>query len=193
MLQEMAFRIQGTTTLILHNGHLADVTNLHAKAIKRLSGKRKKTDEDYAEMGRIEWLGSLYFRDNDETKEIVVPGYVFEGMLKSGGKHHKLKNSVVGGVFCSEDLVLDYEGPKNAGKLWEGRKHFRRDVVRVGTARVIRTRPQFFPWGLSGRLLYDSDLIDREDLKKVLESAGQLGLCEWRPRFGRFEVIEPAA
>ena len=55
-LPTVQIRFQGVSPLLCHNGQTADPRNAYSKAIKAISGKRKKTDSDYDEMARLEWL-----------------------------------------------------------------------------------------------------------------------------------------
>jgi len=43
----------------MHNGQLADPMNRFTKAIKEITGKRKKSDSDHMEISHLEFLGSL--------------------------------------------------------------------------------------------------------------------------------------
>lgn len=55
---------------------------------------------------------------------------------------------------------------------------------------VMRTRPRFDNWELEFKLTYATDIIDEDIVDGALELAGQvIGLCDWRPRFGRFTVL----
>jgi hypothetical protein len=59
----------------------------------------------------------------------------------------------------------------------------------VNNSRVMRMRPKFPEWALTFEVSYQPEVVNRSDLEKWLEDAGQLvGLCDFRPRFGRFEV-----
>ncbi len=46
--------------MLQHNGQTADPLNEFAKELKKVSGKRNKTDEYHALMGEIEWRAGLY-------------------------------------------------------------------------------------------------------------------------------------
>ena len=69
--------------MIMHNGQTCDPMNKFARAIKEISGKRKKTDEDYAEMGRLEWIAGLYV--NEEGK-LIIPADVLDSALIRPGR-----------------------------------------------------------------------------------------------------------
>jgi hypothetical protein len=50
----------GRTPLVVHNDQLANPLGSYTKAIKAISSKRAKTEDDHLEMSRIEWEGGLY-------------------------------------------------------------------------------------------------------------------------------------
>ena len=60
-LQVVELRITGASPLLCHNGQLADPLSPHAKAMPLVSGKRKKTKADHAQLADLEFMGSLYF------------------------------------------------------------------------------------------------------------------------------------
>lgn len=49
--------------ILLNNDQTADPLNYLTKAMKKISGKSKKTDADYLELSKLEWFGGLYFED----------------------------------------------------------------------------------------------------------------------------------
>jgi len=72
----------------MHNGQLADPSNWYSRAIKAISGKRGKTEADYQEMARLEWMGSLYLAQGVPC----IPGYVLEAtLIGRGGAARKEK------------------------------------------------------------------------------------------------------
>ena len=56
---------------------------------------------------------------------------------------------------------------------------------------VLRARPLFHAWGCEVALIASTDTVSEEVVRDVLTTAGKLiGVCEYRPRYGRFEVLE---
>ena len=80
------FHIRGVAPLLMHNGQLANPMNKFAKAMKAVTSKRKKTDEDHIELARLEFLGGLYA---DDQGRAVLPGEVIEGTIVAGAKKTK--------------------------------------------------------------------------------------------------------
>jgi hypothetical protein len=53
----------------------------------------------------------------------------------------------------------------------------------------MRYRPVFLEWAAELEIAFNSEILDEREIKKALADAGSLiGVCEYRPRFGRFEV-----
>lgn len=179
--------IRGLTPLIMHNGQLADPLNEHTQALSRLTGKRKKTIDDHKAIGKCEWLGGLYVNDKGAP---CLPGEVIEACLVEGAKKYKLGKVAKGGIIVLGDYALEYEGPRTIDKLWDHGGFLKRAGVKVGMARVIRSRPIFPQWSCSFEVQWDPSLVkDEEQVIEIAESAGMSGICEWRPKFGRFEVV----
>lgn len=185
MYQELTFKIKGVAPLLLHNGQLADPLNPYSKRLKAITSKRKKTDEDYERMAEIEWHGGLYVQDG----KVVIPGNVIEAMLIESAKKTRQGPKAKAGLLCVDDFQLLYDGPADIEELWKD-KNFRLTVpARVRNARVMRTRPRFAEWSLQFTVLYEPSLLNEEDVRGFVKRAGEIvGLCDWRPRFGRFVV-----
>jgi copper chaperone CopZ len=188
MLCDLKVTIKGVAPLLLHNGQTADPTNKFARAMKEISGKRKKTDEDYLEMAKIEWHAGLYVNGQ---KKIIIPAKCFEASIYDGAKKSKLGKAFKSAVFVESDSILDI-GKKygEATELWEQEEF--RDVqgVRVSQARIMRTRPIFHNWQASFVVLYDDEQVNLADVKRAIDDAGsKSGIGDYRPRYGRFEVV----
>lgn len=158
----------------------------YAKQMKAVSSKRKKTDADFEQLAKLEFLGSLYV--NKEGRP-VFPMEGVEAILVAGAKKSKEGTAAKAGVFCTSNALLDYKGPKTAEALWED-ESFRLQVpVKVGTSRVVRTRPIFHEWSCTIELNYNSSICNEEQIFGWLKVAGeQCGAFDWRPKYGRFTV-----
>jgi hypothetical protein len=65
-----------------------------------------------------------------------------------------------------------------------------RASAKVGTARVIRTRPIFPRWQVTVSGSLDTEQVDPDAFENIVDTAGRyIGLGDWRPRFGRFESV----
>ena len=186
-LEIIKFEIKGAAPLILKNGQTADPGNKWAKAIKKVSGKRNKTDDDYAELSHLEWLGALYL---DEKGRICIPANNLLGCVLKGGKQFKLGPKINAGVFEREEFTeLRYDGPNDPEKLFKNKRFVDSRLVVVQRARIVRTRPIFREWGLTVALNVNTDVIDVADVEQSVVRAGEvIGMGDYRPRYGRFEV-----
>lgn len=188
MLSELKVKIRGVCPLLLKNGQTADPLNRFAKQMKEITCKKKKTDEDHAELSRIEWHSALYV---NQDEKIVLPGNSFEASIYEGAKKSKLGRAFKSAVFVYEDAILDI-GIKyaKASDLW-GKEQFR-DVrgVAVQGKRIMRTRPIFNEWQAEFKVIYDDEQVNLADVQRAINDAGiKCGVGDFRPRFGRFEVV----
>lgn len=187
MIKKLTMDITGTTPMLMHSARLADPLDEIARAMKKVSAKRAKSEEDYAELARLEFMGGLYF---DEQYGPFVPGdNVFRSLVDAGRKR-KLGQKVTTGLFVATDVnPLVYVGPRTVEELWADGRFRHSASVKVGTSRVVRTRPVFQEWSTSVELVLDTELLDLDDLRQLVDISGAIiGLGDWRPRFGRFEA-----
>lgn len=183
--------LKGVSPLLCHNGQTADQRNTYAKAIKAVSSKRKKTDADYDELARLEWLAGLYcFGD-----ELVIPDYVLESTMIGGAKKSKRGPQAKCGMFFTKHAVLEFNGKPaviNDDTLAEmfASGDFTHTIgVKVGMSKIMRTRPMFRNWSCQALVQYDPDVLNHRDIEELAIDAGKLvGMGDWRPKHGRFDV-----
>ena len=182
---QVMLKITGLTPLIVHNGQLADPLNKFSKAMKAVTGKRKKVDADYEELARLEFLGGLYLRESRPC----MPGQDLEAMMISAAKKQRKGGDFKSGMIIEESPFIEYDGPTNPDELWADERFRIVAGVKVSQSRVMRTRPQFPEWSLQFTVTYIEELLNKRDITEVATIAGwQIGLCEWRPKFGRFKA-----
>lgn len=194
--QRYSFKITGIAPLIVHNGELADPFYSFSSEIKKISGKRKKTDADHEMMAKLEWRGGLYINEN----KLIIPSECFEASLVGAAKLSRLGKDAARGLFVEDHLVIEGDGIPNAvtdevlDEMYTSGKFTFRKGVRVGTAKVMRTRPIFgLGWFANAAIVFNDAVFNRQQIEDLAIAAGsQIGLCEWRPRFGRFAVSEGA-
>lgn len=62
-------------------------------------------------------------------------------------------------------------------------------IHKLPDPRVMRTRPIFRSWSCAVDIDFLPDQINQRDIVEFVEVAGRIiGLCDWRPKFGRFEI-----
>ncbi len=186
-MKTSSFMIRGLTPLIMHNGRLADPLDPAAQLLAKLSKKKSKTEADHIALGEAEWHGSLYL---DDTGKPCIPGEVIEATLTEGAKKYKLGKKAKGALIVEGSSPLVYKGPKDAKALYADGGFIKRAGVKIKQNRVIRTRPIFPEWELSFEVHWDETQIqDEAQLEDIVEAAGQTGIGDWRPKFGRFEIV----
>jgi hypothetical protein len=184
---EYELEIVGTASLLMHNARLSNPLDPIARELKKITSKRNKSEEDYGQAARLEFMGSLYYE-----KEFgpYVPGPNILRCLVDAGRKRKLGTKVTAGVFIRDEInPLADTGPRDQDGLWRD-ENFRSMVsAKVGMSRVMRTRPQFRQWAVSAVLIVDPEVMDTDDLQQVVQIAGSMiGLGDWRPTYGRFEA-----
>lgn len=169
----------------MHNGQLADPQNSVVKAMKQISGKRKKTDADFDELARLEFQGGLYMGKTGP----ILPAHVLEAAIINGAKKSKEGTLAKPAFFVEDSAILEYEGPKDRDNLWENEDFRIVSKVKVGQASIMRTRPIFDKWACEFIVNYDDSLVNQEQVERWIDSCGQqVGFGDWRPRYGRFVV-----
>jgi len=181
--QSLTYRLTSSAPLICHNGQTADPTNKWSKAMKAISGKRAKTDADFEELARIEFLAGLYM----SAEGPIIPNTVFDSMIVNAAKKRKEGQVAKSGCFCLDHAQLEYDGPRAADALWAEERFRFASLVRVSMSRVVRMRPRFDDWACTVKLNIEDTLANATQVDEWLRIAGtQVGLGDWRPQFGRF-------
>lgn len=179
---------KGVTPLLMNDCKGVNVLLPLVREKKKYTGKRTKTEEDLATISDLEWEIALYW--NDEVG-VHVPVECIAASIINGAKSIKKGKDVerytdVQGMH----IPLDYGAKLSLDEL---RKDYKfRDVraVAVKRARVIRTRARFTKWSLTFDLTYDEQKIDIDTIVQAVDYAGKyVGLCDYRPKYGKFEAL----
>jgi hypothetical protein len=184
--QERTYQLKSSAPLVMHSGQTADPLNKFSKAMKAISGKRLKTDADYEELARLEYTAGLYMGADGP----VIPAHVIDAMVTEAAKKQRRGKDAKAAVFCPDHARLEYDGPRTVEELWENEDFRLVANVRIQSSRIVRTRPMFPVWEASVTLRYEDSMINPGDLDQWMDIAGySIGLCDWRPRYGRFEIV----
>lgn len=201
------YRITGISPMLMHCGQTADPLNCFSKAMKAQSGKRGKTDEDLQILADLEWMAGLYTApriivDRDGNVEIpnnckiVIPAHVLDSCIRGGAKKSKEGKLAAAGVLVEGDGSFFCDGENITAMSKDDRFRFS-CAVKVGAAKVIRTRPRFDSWSCTFSVSIDPTVIDPACILKWLQAAGKyIGIGDWRPgaphggSFGRFVAAE---
>lgn len=159
--------------------------NKFAKALKQITSKRVRTDADILEMARIEFLAGLYMSESGP----VLPAQLIDAALINGAKKSKEGVSAKSGLFCPEHAPLEYDGPRTADELWEDDRFRHSALVKVGMARVVRTRPIFESWVATVKINVEESVVNPSRVDDWIVTTGSIvGFGDWRPRYGRYEA-----
>ena len=177
----------GCRPLIMHNGRLCMPTDEFAKALRKVSGKRHKTDADHEQMAKLEFLGALWLAG--EPLRPVLPADAILACLLDGAKRLRSGTAAKAAIDCDEHAILQYEGPTDPHELLEMPAFRLQSRVKVKQNRIVRTRPIFRLWKADVTLHFEDALLDRDQAVEFATRAGfEIGIGDWRPRYGRFQV-----
>jgi len=195
-MREFKYVAKGNTPLVTHCNQTADPLNRYAQAMKPLTHKKNKTDQDHRDLARVEWEAGLYLHDGI----IVIPADNIDKCLLEAARRTKNGKKWKEGTMIAEDyLPLSYKGEKI--KVKENGKipnpeldkyysdHNYRALVKNGMSTIARTRPIFYDWSIGFTIMVDENVFDERTVDNIVETAGKyVGLCEKRPRLGNFSV-----
>ena len=146
--------------------------------------KAKRRDEQYDVKEEAE--KALY---KDDKIGCYAPSVWIEASLREAGKEFKSakgrgtqKATILSSVFIDPEKI-----PLNKKTYDE------LDVrpVVIQRNRVVKGRPKFNSWELEFTINFNEDRIKKDTLKQILEEAGvSKGIGDYRPKFGRFEVVK---
>lgn len=193
-MKSYAVTIEGTADLLMN-----------AFPMEESPGEKGSQKATVAPDWSEEWRGKLYLLDDGTVYQpeahligALTKAAVTEKIPGRRGKTYK--DAVKGGVFIEPACVphqvslSDFEdAPILLGPVPDGFKraaYIDRRPVRVGQARVMRLRPALPKgWQLSFELQTLDDDFRTDALKNILDTAGrEVGIGDYRPRFGRFIV-----
>ena len=180
-------RLVGDVALLLHSCAGLDKFHPIKRELDKLTSKKKKTDDDLLEIKRIEWHMSLYI---DESYEVAIPADNIMAAIIEGARKSKLGKQAQAAVFEDQpSYKLIYDGPKDPKALYDTGSFCDYRPVRNQQNRVMRSRPIFRKWSVDISLHFDETLLDPQALHQAIVTAGaQIGLGDYRPRYGRFHV-----
>lgn len=186
--KSISFHIRGTAPgILMHNPRMADPLDPFAKELKRLTKRKNRTEEQENEISRVEWEGSFYY---DDKIGPYIPGWNIVAMFIEAAKKKKLGKDVKAAVISAEEKwPLIYTGPRKVPEMW-AKGYWLRRSMKMGTKRIIRTRPLFKDWELKFTLEYMPQIMDHDTIGDLANDAAMIiGLLDSRPNYGRFEVV----
>jgi len=187
-METLNVTFKGISPLLMHS--CVGVNPTHPLTIEKnnLTRKKKKTEDDLVRILDLQWLLGVY---HDEAIGPYIPAENVEATLRESAKKTKQGKLVTLGVYASPDRIpLIYDGARDIETLCQDINFRDVKIVRIGQARVVACRPRFNHWSCNFTLDFDESVIDRADVVEIIKRAGaQIGICDYRPRYGRFEAI----
>lgn len=182
----LKLKIRGMAPLLMQSGVLANPLHPMTKELKKITGLRKKTDDDLEQMLKLKYLASMYY---DEKTGPYIPGENLDRAYFDAAKELKLGKRFTQCAMIVEDkLPLVYEGPRKPQALYDDLNFVDVRMVKIGTSRVAMSRPIFKVWALNATLAFNEELIDLRDMHQINSFVGRQGLGTFRRRFGKFAV-----
>ena len=201
-MKELKVTWKGETPLIMHSCKCVNPLHPLAKEIKKYTSKRNKTDDDYEIISNLEWFSGAYYT-NDNIKslndpnidgsehKLYVPSENILATIINGAKAFKKGTDVKKYVdMITINPILEVAGNPAFGLMARDFMYRQVNQMVVSRARVTRTRPRFDSWVLRFVLRYDETKIDVETIINAIEYSGDyVGLCDSRPRYGKFATV----
>lgn len=187
-MKSLKVKIEGVSPLLLHSGRTKDPTDKLTKEMRKITSKRNKTDADFEELKRLEFLAGLYF---DADNKIYMPDINIERSIYEGAKLDRNGKKFLSGFMVNENAYLENGRIYTVDKILDKEQYYFTTSVSIQRNSVMRTRPRFNQWGLDFTCTYNESILNQSEVSDAIVKAGQLvGLGDWRPKFGRFRVLE---
>ena len=189
-MKQLKVEIEGIVPLMLHNTRLSNPLDAETKKHKEISGKRKKSDEDHEWLAQHEWDMSLYLNTDNE---VVILDVMIESVIENGAKSFKRGRQFKSSLWISESARLKNPSTGRYYKfdaIRNNESHYDTRPVRVGTAKIMRTRPIFNEWGIEFEVFYDDTILNSNEVKDAIKAGGLLNaIGDYRPKYGRYKIV----
>ena len=188
-MKTLKFKIEGVCPLLQHDDKMANPFNEYTKLMKAISSKRKKTEDDLLEMARIEWTAGLYYTPQSGY---FIKAECFEGAFYEAAKTKKLGKTFKEAVRMPDNPAFRFEHdtltPQQLFEM-DSYKDFR--TIKIQRAKILRCRPIFTDWNCEIELWYEETRLDSREIIDLVNYAGRyIGICDYRPKYGRFTATE---
>lgn len=187
-LKEIQVKWMGISPLLMNSN--VTVNPLHPISIerKKITGKRKKTEDDILELLDLDYKAGIYY---EEDLGPVIPAICVEATIRNAAKTLRRGTDVKSCVFVTPDFIkLEYTGPRKLEDLIKDQRFRNVQVVKVQRSSLLKCRPKFDKWEIEFTLAYDNKIFDDDTIVQIMDIAGgRIGLCDYRPRYGRFEAL----
>jgi len=156
----------------------------HKRPFEEEESRQKSGEVDYSK----EAEKSLYF---DKEIGCYIPSKQLRAGLVKAGVNFKIKGRMGKTYKDMVNATIEIE----PDKIPLGKKTFdynHQEFVKIQRNQILRSRPAFKKgWEAEFNLLVLDDQMQKDILKEIAEYAGKfVGIGDWRPHFGRFEVLK---
>lgn len=173
----------GERSLILKSDRGVNPLDPLVRELAKITGKRKKTEDDHELISRLEFELGLYW--HEDIGPFVPTGNIHKCFVE-GARQSKLGKNLEQGSFPTEVRVpILYDGPRDIEGLYQKPDHVYVVSVGIGQKRTMRTRPRFPKWAIEIPFALDPEKVDLDVFQAVVNVAGRyIGLGERRPNKG---------
>ena len=190
-MKSIKFRMTGTCPLMLNNPQTVNPMNEYSKALKELTSKRTKTDDDQNEIFHLKFLASCYYNNKGQY---FLPANMISKSFEAGAKENKLGKKFQQSVFVFNDAVLKFDANGcTPEELWENHSETYVDIRPVGImkAKVVTARMIIPEWSLEGELHFDETQLNKSEVWLAMQNAGlRYGIGTYRQCYGRYKIEE---
>jgi len=188
-MKTVTFKVKGITPLMLNNSQVVNPFNKYTVALKPLTAKRKKTEEDMTQIYQLQFESSLYMKGDT----YIIPSDHFWKAVCTAAKEQKLGKKFEQSFQVMEDSILDFpEKDMTPQELFKEGSHVDiRDCVIMGRSRVPACRAIFTTWQTEFTCWFDENQIDEKDICNIVDIAGiRYGVGTYRKKYGKFEATK---
>ena len=190
-MQSIKIKMTGICPLMLNNPQTVNPMNEYSKALKELTSKRSKTDDDQNEIYHLKFLASCYYNSHGEY---IIPANMLFKAFEAGAKENKLGAKFQRSVFVHNDGILKFaENGCTPEELWQNHSEKYVDIRPVGImkAKVVTARMIIPEWSLETEVFFDESQLDKSQVWTALNNAGaRYGIGTYRQCYGRFNIEE---
>lgn len=189
-MKTIKVQITGTTPLMLSNPQTVNPFNEFTRALKELTSKRTKTDEDQEQIYRLKFLSSPYLNNK---MQYIMPAQSIHKSLVSAAKENKLGKKFERSLFIYADAIIEFEH-KNylPAELYENYKQYV-DIRPAGLqgSKIPACRMRIDEWSFVTEIVFDETQINDSEVWNALNIAGlRYGIGTYRLQYGRFKAEE---
>jgi len=187
-MKTLKYRLTGKAPLLMHSDITANPIHPMTLGIKKVSSKRKKTEDDYKELAKLEFIASAYWT---KDKGYYIPGKNIDATLLASAKMFKLGTMWKQGAGVYDDASFEFPDKKLTPEtLFKTKEEYvDMQTVKVGQSKVVRCRPGFNEWSCDITVTIDEAKLEEDQIDTIVENAGNyVGLCDYRPRYGKFNA-----